>query len=71
MMPERSLFWLRNERPKTTTQCQFLPFDVDVDGVGVTDVVDVDVGDGEVAVEAQVEKFPKLLDVVLRDTKQK
>ena len=61
MMPERSLFWLRNERPKTTTQCQFLPFDVDVDEVGVTDVVDVDVGDGEVAVEARVEKFPKLL----------
>ena len=57
MMPERSLFWLRNERPKTTTQCQFLPFDVDVDEVGVTDVVEVDVGDGEVAVEARVENF--------------
>jgi hypothetical protein len=36
-----------------------LPFDVDVDGVGVTDVVDVDVGDGEVAVEARVENFPE------------
>ena len=34
-----------------------LPFDVDVDEVGVTDVVDVDVGDGEVAVEARVENF--------------
>ena len=70
MMPERSLFWLRNERPKTTTQCQFLPFDVDVDGVGVTDGVDDDVGDGG-GVEARVENFPELLDVVLRDTKQK
>ena len=28
-----------------------LPFDVGVDEVGVTDVVDVDVGDGEVAVK--------------------
>ena len=38
-----------------------LPFDVDVDEIGVTDVVDVDVGDGEVAVEAWVENFRKLL----------
>ena len=48
-----------------------LPFDVDVDGVGVAESVEVDVGDGEVAVEARVENFPELLDVVLRDTKQK
>jgi len=32
-----------------------LPFDVDVDGVGVAESVGVDVGDGEVAVEARVE----------------
>ena len=57
MMPERSLFWLRNERPKTTTQCQFLPFDVDVDEVGVTDVVDDDVGDGEVALKRGWKNF--------------
>ena len=48
-----------------------LPFDVDVDGVGVAESVGVDVGDGEVAVEARVENFRELLDVVLRDTKQK
>ena len=34
-----------------------LCFDVDVDEVGVTDVVGDDVGDGEVAVEARVENF--------------
>jgi len=34
-----------------------LPFDVDVDGVGVAESVGVDVGDGEVAVEARVENF--------------
>ena len=48
-----------------------LPFDVDVDGVGVTDGVVDDVGDGEVAVKRGWKIFRKLLDVVLRDTKQK
>ena len=47
-----------------------LPFDVDVDEVGVTDVVDDDVGDGG-GVEARVEEFPKTFGVLRRDTKRK